>query len=76
LQFFGNRLQFPPAFVGRGDMSRGGLLLRHAATRQELEYIPVAGAVRKGKRPEKLAPKKWGYRIESGITELEDKQRN
>jgi len=25
---FGDRLVFPPAFVGRGDMSRGGLLLR------------------------------------------------
>src|SRR5262245_15828378 len=25
---FGARLTFPPAFVGRGDMSRGGLLLR------------------------------------------------
>src|SRR5688572_18009520 len=25
---FGERLVFPPAFVGRGDMSRGGLMLR------------------------------------------------
>ena len=52
----GERLVFPPAFVGRGDMSRGGLLLRHAAAGIELEYVPVAGAVRRGPRPPKLAP--------------------
>lgn len=53
---FGARLQFPSAFVGRGDMSRGGLLLRHAAAGVELEYVPVAGAVRRGPRPPKLPP--------------------
>ena len=42
---FGSRLQFPIAFVGRGDMSRGGLLLRHASDGVELEYVPVLGAV-------------------------------
>ena len=51
---FGERLLFPIEFVGRGDMSRGGLLLRHAAAGTELEYIPVATAVRRGKRPPKL----------------------
>ena len=45
---------FPSEFVGRGDMSRGGLLLRSAREGRELEYIPVAGAVRRGKRPPKL----------------------
>jgi hypothetical protein len=53
---FGDRLLFPPAFVGRGDMSRGGLLLRAAACSVELDYVPVAGAVRHGSRPPKLAP--------------------
>ena len=53
---FGERLLFPPAFVGRGDMSRGGLMLRAAAAGQELEYVPVAGAVRRGARPPKLTP--------------------
>lgn len=53
---FGDRLLFPSDFVGRGDMSRGGLMLRAAAARQELPYIPVAGAVRHGPRPPKLAP--------------------
>jgi hypothetical protein len=51
---FGARLQFPIAFVGRGDMSRGGLLLRHAHDEVELEYVPVEGAVRHGSRPPKL----------------------
>ena len=56
LEVFGNRLVFPTAFVGRGDMSRGGLLLRHARDRRELEYGPVAGAIRHGARPPKLTP--------------------
>jgi hypothetical protein len=51
---FGRRLVFPSTFVGRGDMSRGGLLLRHARDGRELEYEPVVGAVRHGKRPPKL----------------------
>jgi hypothetical protein len=53
---FGNQLLFPPAFVGRGDMSRGGLMLRCAAAGMELDYTPIAGAVRRGTRPPKLAP--------------------
>jgi hypothetical protein len=53
---FGDRLRFPSEFVGRGDMSRGGLMLRCAADGQELSYIPVAGAIVNGKRPPKLAP--------------------
>ena len=53
---FGSRLQFPIAFVGRGDMSRGGLLLRHASAGVELDYVPVLGASRHGARPPRLAP--------------------
>jgi hypothetical protein len=56
LDAFGERLVFPPTFVGRGDMSRGGLLLRHAQEGRELDYVPVAGAVRHGQRPPKLEP--------------------
>ncbi len=36
LAHFGKRLRFPAEFVGRGDMSRGGLLLRCAVDRNEL----------------------------------------
>jgi hypothetical protein len=52
---FGERLRFPGDFVGRGDMSRGGLLLRSAREGRELEYRPIAGASLHGKRPPKLA---------------------
>jgi hypothetical protein len=54
LEVFGERLLFPREFVGRGDMSRGGLLLRQVQAGEELEYMPVLGATRTGKRPPKL----------------------
>jgi hypothetical protein len=50
----GERLRFPGNFVGRGDMSRGGLLLRSVREGRELDYLPVAGAVRRGSRPARL----------------------
>jgi hypothetical protein len=59
LENFGQRLLFPAEFVGRGDMSRGGLMLRCAVDGTELSYISVAGAVRKGKRPPKLEPRRY-----------------
>jgi len=54
LEVFGDRLLFPVDFVGRGDMSRGGLLLRSARSRIELPYGPVRRAVRHGPRPPRL----------------------
>jgi hypothetical protein len=51
---FGRRILFPADFVGRGDMSRGGLLLRCVRSGTELPYTPVAGAVRHGRRPPRL----------------------
>jgi hypothetical protein len=59
LDVFGPRLLFPATFVGRGDMSRGGLLLRCVDAGKELDYVPVAGAVRHGPRPPKLQPRRW-----------------
>ena len=64
---FGQRLVFPSAFVGRGDMSRGGLLLRAAASGQELDYVPVVGAVRRGSRPPKLDPLRRVLKLERVI---------
>jgi hypothetical protein len=58
LAIFGDRLRFPLDFVGRGDMSRGGLLLRKASEGCELEYASVGGAVLHGARPPKLPPLK------------------
>ena len=57
MPIFGERLMFPPHFVGRGDMSRGGLMLRCVEANLELEYVPLAGAVRHGQRPPRLEPK-------------------
>lgn len=56
LPIFGERLMFPVHFVGRGDMSRGGLMLRCVAAGLELDYVPLAGAARHGQRPPKLEP--------------------
>ena len=54
LAAFHQELLFPAEFVGRGDMSRGGLLLRSVDAHRELTYTPVRGAVLRGARPPKL----------------------
>ena len=52
---FGPHLHFPPSFIGRGDMSRGGLLLRSARSGVELEYAPLMPATKRtGARPPRL----------------------
>jgi hypothetical protein len=56
LDHIGDRLVFPETFVGRGDMSRGGVMLRAARQGEELAYIRASGAVRRGARPPKLEP--------------------
>lgn len=40
----GSRLRFPSEFIGRGDMSRGSLMLRCAAERRELAYVAHVSA--------------------------------
>jgi len=42
LEIFGARLFFPSDFLGRGDMSRGSLLLRCTREDVQLSYAPVA----------------------------------
>jgi len=74
LPILGDRLRYPIAFVGRGDMSRGGLLLRSAASGEELEYGPLTAGVRpRGPRPPKLDPStrvavSWGYETDAPRT--------
>jgi hypothetical protein len=51
---FGDRLFFPAEFVGRGDMSRGALMLRCAQSGVELSYLPTGSETRHGQRPPKL----------------------
>jgi hypothetical protein len=54
LGIFGARLKFPEEFAGRGDMSRGGLMLRCVRQGRELNYVAVALGARHGARPAKL----------------------
>jgi hypothetical protein len=57
LPLLGDRLRYPTSFVGRGDMSRGGLMLRSAVSGEELDYGPLTAGVRpRGPRPPKLDP--------------------
>ncbi len=44
LEALGERLHFPLEFLGRGDMSRGALLLRAVREERELAYARVLGA--------------------------------
>lgn len=55
LKVFDQRLLFPAEFVGRGDMSRGGIMLRSAASGQELTYVAVGGGTLRGPRPARLS---------------------
>jgi hypothetical protein len=50
LEVFGERLVFPEEFLGRGDMSRGGLLLKCTREAVELEYVPIARAQKGSKK--------------------------
>ena len=52
---FGPRLRVPQEFIGRGDMSRGALLLRAVRAQCELDYIPAA-ALGAGTRTGTLRP--------------------
>lgn len=53
LEALGDRLLFPVEFTGRGDMSRGAMMLRAVREGVELEYQPVAGAALRGPRSRK-----------------------
>ena len=73
---FGQQLRFPADFVGRGDMSRGGLMLRCAADLQELSYLPVVGAIVKGKRPPKLTPRRYTTAVRACLPRIAPKARS
>ena len=54
---FGDRLCFPEAFVGMGDMQRGAAMLRAAESGVELTYVTARGAVRSRAAAKKGKPK-------------------
>jgi hypothetical protein len=60
LPLLGERLLFPADFAGRGDMSRGALLLRSVAAGQELHYVPVTGACLHARIPSQKPPERFG----------------
>jgi hypothetical protein len=43
---FGDRLLFPMEFIGHGDMARGAMLLKRAASGVQLTYSPVSNPLR------------------------------
>ena len=54
LAIFGEKLVFPSEFAGRGDMSRGGLMLRCVQESLELTYVSIASGKLHGPKPAKL----------------------
>ena len=52
---FGTRALFPQDFVGRGDMSRGALLLRAVREDRELPYSSLVATVLTGRRARRAA---------------------
>ena len=56
LPILGDRLVFPEEFLGHGDMARGGMLLKRAATGVELTYIPASDPSRLGNRTRRTGP--------------------
>jgi hypothetical protein len=60
IEAFGSRLLFPAEFVGRGDMSRGSLLLRLVGRNERLAYVTPSPSARpgsdRGSRPRRSAP--------------------
>ena len=63
LPIFGDRLLFPKEFLGHGDMARGGMLLKRAASGNELTYIPVSDPSRLESRARKKARAEFDARL-------------
>jgi hypothetical protein len=58
LEVFGHRLRVPRAFLGLGDMSRGGLMLEAVRAGRELEYVAASVAWDRLSRPTSGRPAK------------------
>jgi len=61
LEVFRERLLFPKDFAGRGDMSRGSLLLRCCSRGVPLEYAPVVSLHRGPRLPKLGGSSRRGY---------------
>ena len=72
---FGARLLFPADFVGRGDMSRGGLMLRSVSAAEELSLHSRGRRRPPWRPPSEADPVEVGPRLENrspggGVTEV------
>ena len=67
LEVFGDRLLFPATFAGRGDMSRGGLLLRAARADRELEYTSLHAPRHKDRNDPVERAREWARSIGHGM---------
>ncbi|HJU62281.1 MAG TPA: hypothetical protein VJ864_09560 [Candidatus Binatia bacterium] len=57
---FGTRLVVPAEFIGLGDMSRGGLLLRYVQENRELNYVDGTVLTAQGKSaPDKVRTRSY-----------------
>lgn len=54
LPLLGDTLKFPEEFVGRGDLSRGGLMLKCVRENAELQYALLREAKRQGHRAKRI----------------------
>jgi hypothetical protein len=68
----GGNLTFPEEFVGRGDMSRGGLMLRCAREGRELTYVRAIGTMRHGPRPARLTRVDHPAAVDASAVERRD----
>jgi hypothetical protein len=64
LPILADRLVFPQEFLGHGDMARGGMMLKRAASGVELTYIAVSDPSRLEVRPRKPAAIETDRRVE------------
>lgn len=62
---FGPRLKVPAEFVGRGDMSRGSLMLRAVREMKQLKYVPVTPEILKTRSTNKPSPNRRQARNEA-----------
>ncbi|MGH7872435.1 MAG: hypothetical protein ACREQO_09470 [Candidatus Binatia bacterium] len=67
---FGERLRIPAEFVGLGDMSRGGLLLRCVRENCQLNYIDAASVTTPGPKRSRMNRPNIGKQPEMGPEDL------
>ena len=73
---FGSRLRIPAEFVGLGDMSRGGLLLRCVRENRQLNYIDAASVTTPGPKRSRVISSNTGSLSEMSPEDFPASPRN